>query len=175
MAPLRPISFRNRTKISKANLKFLLGSFKNTKKENIYIDIYIYIYILFFNTFDKLFCQIWPSSQNWVGNFTITPIIFGLSNSKKKNISYGNLLSALDPTSSSWLWKGIQKCKPFLISGACLRVSTSSHVLIWTTTWIPIIPSFRHSPKFPNNRNLPSLFVSDLILHRTTRWDMRIS
>jgi hypothetical protein len=45
---------------------------------------------------------------------------------QKKYINYGDFLSSLTSYSASWLWKGIQKIKPFLLSGACLKVSRNS-------------------------------------------------
>jgi hypothetical protein len=61
------------------------------------------------------------------------------------------------------LWKGIQKIKPFLLSGACLKVSRNSATPIWSSNWVPTIPSFKPGPKFPLNKNLPGLLVRDLI------------
>jgi hypothetical protein len=60
----------------------------------------------------------------------------------QKYIFYGNFLSAPSSSSASWFWQGLQKCKPLLASGACLQVSTCSDFPIWTTAWIPTMPSF---------------------------------
>lgn len=60
----------------------------------------------------------------------------------------------------------------FLNLGACLKVSMTSNDPIWTTAWIPTLPSFKPSLKFPHNRNLPSLLISDLILPETTHWNL---
>jgi len=68
------------------------------------------------------------------------------------------------------IWNGIQKNKPLLLANACLQVSTTSHLPIWTTSWIPFIPFFKPSPKFPNNLNQPSLLISDLISSDTLQW-----
>jgi len=70
-----------------------------------------------------------------------------------------------------WLWKGIQKCKQYLISGSCLKFSTISSEPIWTTSWVPSVPSYRPSPKNPNSRNLQSLSISDLIVPGTRQWN----
>jgi hypothetical protein len=51
----------------------------------------------------------------------------------KKYIQYGSFFSAPSTPTASWLWKGIQKCKQFLISGSCLKISTTSSDSIWTT------------------------------------------
>jgi hypothetical protein len=77
---------------------------------------------------------------------------------REKYIKYGDFLSSPNPSSSSWLWKGIQKVKPFLLAGACLKVNRSSSSPIWTSNWVPTLPSFKPRPKFPYNRNLHRLF-----------------
>jgi hypothetical protein len=94
-----------------------------------------------------------------------------LSNSKclwvkqlqSKYIKYGDFLSSPISSTVSWLWRGIQKIKPIISTGACLRVSQSSSSSIWTSNWIPTIPFFKLGPKFPLNRNFPSLQIRDLI------------
>jgi hypothetical protein len=42
---------------------------------------------------------------------------------QKKYIKYGNFISSPNPSSASWLWKGIQKIKPFISVGVCLKVT----------------------------------------------------
>ena len=80
-----------------------------------------------------------------------------------KYVKYGDFLSSPTPSTASWLWKGIQKIRPIIQEGACLRVSRFSSGPIWTSNWVPTIPHFRPMPKFPLNRNLPSLQIRDLI------------
>jgi hypothetical protein len=80
-----------------------------------------------------------------------------------KYIKYGDFLSSPLPTTASWLWKGIQKIKPIIAAGACLRVSRNSSSPIWTSNWVPTLPTFKPKPKYPYNRNIPSLQIMDLI------------
>jgi ribonuclease HI len=82
---------------------------------------------------------------------------------QKKYIRYGDFLSSPISSSASWLWKGIQKIKPILLAGTCHRVSRSLAAPIWTSNWVPTIPSFKPGPKFPFNKHLPALLVRDLI------------
>jgi hypothetical protein len=90
----------------------------------------------------------------------------------QKYIPYGNLLSVLNCSPASWFWQGLQKCKSLLASGACLQVSTCSDFPIWTTAWIPTMPSFLPHPKFPNNKEFPVGFISDFIHADTTQWNL---
>jgi hypothetical protein len=87
-----------------------------------------------------------------------------------KYIKYGDFLSSPAPSTASWLWKGIQKIKSIISMGACLRVSRLSSSPIWTSNWIPTIPSFKPHPKFPLNRNFPSLQIMDLINPNSLSW-----
>jgi hypothetical protein len=43
-----------------------------------------------------------------------------------KYIPYGSFFSAPSPSTASWLWQGIQKCKQFLSFGSRLAISTTS-------------------------------------------------
>jgi hypothetical protein len=90
---------------------------------------------------------------------------------QKKYIKYGNFLTSPTSISASWFWKGIQKCKSFIQSGACLQVAVTFDFPIWTTSWVPTLPNYKPLPKFPNNRNLPIGFISDFILPGTARWN----
>jgi hypothetical protein len=85
-------------------------------------------------------------------------------------IKYGDFLSSPAPSTASWLWKGIQKIKPIISMGACLRVSRLSSSPIWTSNWVPTIPPFKPKPKFPLNRNFPSLQIMDLINPDSLSW-----
>jgi hypothetical protein len=87
-----------------------------------------------------------------------------------KYIKYGDFFSSPAPSTASWLWKGIQKIKPIISTGACLRVSRLSTSSIWTSNLIPTIPSFKPKPKFPLNRNFPSLQIMDLINPDSLSW-----
>jgi hypothetical protein len=82
---------------------------------------------------------------------------------QNKYIKYGDFLSSPNSSSVSWLWKGIQKIKPFLLAGACLKVSRNSSAPIWSSNWVPTIPTFKPGPKFPLNKHLFTLLVRDLI------------
>jgi hypothetical protein len=46
----------------------------------------------------------------------------------KKYIQYGSLFSTPPSPLASWIWKGIQKCKEYLIAGSCLHISAASDV-----------------------------------------------
>jgi hypothetical protein len=89
---------------------------------------------------------------------------------QNKYIKYGDFLSSPPPTTASWLWKGIQKIKPIIAAGACLRVFRNSSSPIWTSNWVPTLPTFRPQPKHPYNRNLPSLQIRDLIDPIRSSW-----
>jgi hypothetical protein len=90
---------------------------------------------------------------------------------QNKYIKYENFLSSPVSSSASWLWKGIQKIKPILLAGACLKVSRFSSAPIWSSNWVPTIPSFKPGPKFTLNKNLPALLVRDLIDHTIASWN----
>jgi hypothetical protein len=89
---------------------------------------------------------------------------------QRKYLKYGDFLSSPASSSASWLWKGIQKIKTFISAGACLRVSRLSSSPVWTSNWVPTLTSFRPKPKFPLNRNFPSLQIMDLINSNNLRW-----
>jgi ribonuclease HI len=89
---------------------------------------------------------------------------------QKKYIKYGNFISSPNVSSSSWIWKGIQKIKPIISAGACLTVSRNSNASIWSTNWVPSLPSFRPLPKFPFNRNPRALLIRDLIDPTLSSW-----
>jgi hypothetical protein len=90
---------------------------------------------------------------------------------KQKYIKYVNFLTSPTSIAALWFWKGIQKCRSFIQSGACLQVAVTSDFPIWTTSWVPTLPNYKPLPKFPNNRNLPIGFILDFILPRTARWN----
>jgi hypothetical protein len=52
---------------------------------------------------------------------------------QRKYIKYGDFLSSPAPATASWLWKRIQKIKPIISAGACLRASRLSSSPIWTS------------------------------------------
>jgi hypothetical protein len=89
---------------------------------------------------------------------------------QRKYIKYGDFLSSPAPSTASWLWKGIQKIKTFISAGACLRVSCMSTSPVWTSNWVPSLTSFRPKPKFPLNKNYPSLQIMDLINTNNLSW-----
>jgi len=93
---------------------------------------------------------------------------------QKKYIHYGSFFTTSTATTASWIWKGLQKCKRFLIAGSCLNVSVNSADCIWTTSWVPSLPSYRPSPRSPNSRFLPPLSISDLIMPSTRHWNKRL-
>jgi hypothetical protein len=90
---------------------------------------------------------------------------------KKKYIKYVNFLTSPTSIAALWFWKGIQKCKSFIQSGACLKVAVTYDFPIWTTSWVPTLPNYKPLPKFPNNQNMPIGFISDFILPGTARWN----
>jgi hypothetical protein len=59
---------------------------------------------------------------------------------------------------------------PLILVGACLTVSRTSTASIWTTNWVPSLPSFRPLPKFPFNRNPRALLIRDLIDPTLSSW-----
>ncbi|XP_059428504.1 uncharacterized protein LOC132162261 [Corylus avellana] len=89
-----------------------------------------------------------------------------------KYIKYGNFFSSPIAPSASWLWKGIQKSKPLLLSGACLQVAKTSSLPMWTSAWIPIMKDFKPVPRFPCNRIQPSLCISDLLQQSSLQWNL---
>jgi hypothetical protein len=89
---------------------------------------------------------------------------------QNKYIKYGDFLSSPISSSASWLWKGIQKIKPFISAGACLKVSWTTSAPIWSSNWVLTIPSFKLGPKFPLNKNLPALLARDLIDPTFATW-----
>jgi hypothetical protein len=89
---------------------------------------------------------------------------------QKKYIKYIDFLSSPATHTASWLWKRIQRIKPFISAGACLRASRFSSSPIWTSNWIPTLPSFKPTPKFPLNRTFPSLQIMDLINYDNLSW-----
>jgi hypothetical protein len=91
-----------------------------------------------------------------------------------KYIQYGSFFSAPPSPSAFWIWQGIQKCKEYLLAGSCLNISTTSAESIWTTAWVPSLPSFHPSPKYPNSRNLPPLSISDQILPNSRHWNEQL-
>jgi hypothetical protein len=93
---------------------------------------------------------------------------------QKKYIHYGSFFTTSSAVTASWIWKGLQKCKEFLIAGSCLHVTMNSSDCIWTTAWVPTLPSYRHSPRSPNSRYLPPLSISDLIMPGTRCWNKRL-
>jgi hypothetical protein len=93
---------------------------------------------------------------------------------QKKYIHYGSFFSTSSAVTASWIWKGLQKCKEYLIAGSCLNVSMNSSDCIWTTARVPTLPSYRPSPRSPNSRYLPPLSISDLIMPGTRCWNKRL-
>jgi hypothetical protein len=53
-----------------------------------------------------------------------------------------------------------------------LKISTTSSESIWTMAWVPSLPSYRPSPRTPQQRNLPSLSISNLIVPGTRKWNV---
>jgi hypothetical protein len=77
---------------------------------------------------------------------------------QNKYIKYGDFLSSPISSSASWLWKGIQKIKPFISTGAYLRVSRNSMAPIWSSNWVPSIPSLSLGQNFLST-NISQLFL----------------
>jgi hypothetical protein len=92
---------------------------------------------------------------------------------QKKYIRYGNFLTSPLFYSASYFWKGLQKCKSLIQSGACLQVAVNSDFEVWTTPWVPTLPYVLPLPKFPHQRNLPVVSLSDFIIPGTNQWNQR--
>jgi hypothetical protein len=92
---------------------------------------------------------------------------------QKKYIKYGNFLTSPTLISTSWFWKGIQKCKSLIQLGSCLQVAVNSDFPIWTTSWVPTLPHYKPLLKFPHNWNLPIGFISNFILPGIAKWNHR--
>ena len=65
---------------------------------------------------------------------------------QNKYIKYGDFISSSISSFASWLWKCIQKIKPIILAGACLKVSKTSLAPIWSSNWVSTIPSFKPRP-----------------------------
>ncbi|XP_059460221.1 uncharacterized protein LOC132189495 [Corylus avellana] len=81
-----------------------------------------------------------------------------------KYLHSSTFLSPSPHSSSSWLWQGIIKSLPFISQGACHRIHSSSSLPIWSSSWIPTLPSFTPSPSSFLVSPFPNLIVSDLFL-----------
>jgi hypothetical protein len=79
-----------------------------------------------------------------------------------KYLNSGSFLSPTPLSSASWLWKGILHFRSIISQGACHKVHPQSSLPIWTSLWIPSLPSFSPSPAL-NSSSLSNLVVSDLI------------
>jgi hypothetical protein len=71
---------------------------------------------------------------------------------------------------SSWLWKGIMKNKSVVQKGACLSITNGMNVDIWSSPWIPTMPSFKPRPN-PSLVGLPEFCVADLMLPGSRCWN----
>jgi hypothetical protein len=81
-----------------------------------------------------------------------------------KYLNSSSFLSPTSPSSSSWLWKGIQKTISFIAKGACNRIHSSYSLPIWSSTWIPSLPIFTPNLSRQLSQPLPNLLISDLFL-----------
>ncbi|GLT53081.1 hypothetical protein SLA2020_263770 [Shorea laevis] len=87
-----------------------------------------------------------------------------------KYIKYGDFFSTSISTNASAIWKGILQSKSVLVSNACIQISKFTRLPIWTSSWIPTLPSFRPAPRHPSHHELPSLLISDLFHPESLQW-----
>jgi hypothetical protein len=74
---------------------------------------------------------------------------------RAKYIKYGSFFSAPPHSSTaSWIWTRSDS--------------------IWSTAWVPSLPSYRPSPRCPQSRYLPPLSIADLIIPGTWRWNRHL-
>jgi hypothetical protein len=92
---------------------------------------------------------------------------------QNKYVIYGDFLSSSSPSSTSWLWKGIQKSRSLISMGSCLQVSMNFDFPVWTTSLIPTILGYMPKPWFPNIWNLPTVLISDFIILGTNKWNLQ--
>lgn len=57
-----------------------------------------------------------------------------------------------------------------LVSNACIQISKFTSLPIWTSSWIPTLPSFGPAPRYPSHHVLPSLLISDLFHPDSLQW-----
>jgi hypothetical protein len=79
-----------------------------------------------------------------------------------KYLNSGSFLSHTSLSSSSWLWKGIQKTISFISKGVYNRIHSSSFFPIWSFTWISSLPLFTPTPSPQLTQPFPNLLVFDL-------------
>jgi hypothetical protein len=79
-----------------------------------------------------------------------------------KYLHSSSFLSSSSLSSPSWLWKGILKSISIISKGDCNQIHSLSSLLIWSSTWIPTLPSFIPSPSPWLPHPYPDLKVVDL-------------
>lgn len=98
--------------------------------------------------------------------------IWIVSGNSKRNISNMRIFS-LHPTlhMPHGYGKVSNTANPLWSLGRVCR-SEQFHYPIWTIVSVPTIPTFKPSPKFPQNKELPSLLISDLNLLGSLHWNI---
>jgi hypothetical protein len=79
-----------------------------------------------------------------------------------KYLHSSSFFSPSSLSSPSWLWKAILKSISIISKGACNQIYSLSSLPIWSSTWIPSLPSFTPSPSLWLPHPYPDLKVSDL-------------
>jgi hypothetical protein len=95
-----------------------------------------------------------------------------VSQLRGKYLRTGSFLSPPLHSSASWFWKGVIQTRNLISQGACYKILRNSSLPIWTSPWVPSLPSFRPSPR---NLSLPCsshFLVRDLF---TPSWDWNLS
>lgn len=73
---------------------------------------------------------------------------------------------------SSWIWKGVKKCKDSLDRGLCYKVGLNSHINIIDDPWMLEFSQY----KLPKDIRLPTHIrrVGDLMTADKSSWDVQL-
>ncbi|GLT52905.1 hypothetical protein SLA2020_262140 [Shorea laevis] len=94
-----------------------------------------------------------------------------VSSLKSKYLQKFDLLNSPLPSSASWLWKGILKCRDLVEKGAWWSIASGTSIDIWNSPWIPSINGFKPTPN-PLLFQLPNLSVANLISPHLRCWNL---
>ncbi|GLT53057.1 hypothetical protein SLA2020_263540 [Shorea laevis] len=89
---------------------------------------------------------------------------------KAKYLNSMPFLDALIQVEVSWLWRGIHKHRKVVGKGACWAVPSCQNLSIWSSPWIPTVPSFKPTPN-PTLNFPPNMFIVDFIIPSTMSWN----
>jgi hypothetical protein len=92
---------------------------------------------------------------------------------QQKYVKYGNFLSS-SLTTVSWIWNGIKAIISIISAGACFIPHNNSSLPIWSSPWIPTMPSFQPTPRLPSIPTNHPLSFSDLIHSPTLTWRQNV-